>query len=170
MLLFVRELQGKKGIHQIGIAKVPDMQFKFPDYEEFFRNLLCEPDEDICKYELLFDFRSPIVKRKEFNYQYTHLLSRLYEQCGTTCQLQCPSVCDIRSGITIDHLIPLSTNELNERLRHLPARPGKKVPSQSFGSNHPNNLVIACCSCNDHKKHRFLPADAMKHILQIKGL
>ncbi len=170
MLLFMRELRSIKGIRQTGITKVPNMQFKFPDDEEFFRHLLCKPDEDISKYELLFDFRSAIVKRKEFNYQYTHLLSRLYGQCGTMCQLQCQSVCDIRSGITIDHLIPLSTNELNKKLRHLPAPPGKKVPSQSFGSNHPNNLVIACCSCNNHKKHRFLPSDSMKRILQIKGL
>ncbi|MBK7431316.1 MAG: HNH endonuclease [Bacteroidetes bacterium] len=33
---------------------------------------------------------------------------------------------------------------------------GKKVATQSFGSNHIDNLVIACANCNNHKKHRIL--------------
>ncbi len=146
------------------------MQFEFPEDKEFFRKLLCELDEDINNYGLFFDFRSPIVKRKEFNYQKDHLLSILHEQYSTACQLQLSGMCGIRSGVAVDHLIPLSTNELNKKLRHLSAPLGKKVLSQSFGSNRPNNLVIACYSCNNHKKHRFLPRDTMKRILHIKGL
>jgi hypothetical protein len=37
---------------------------------------------------------------------------------------------------------------------------GKKVPSASYGSNHLNNLVLACTNCNNTKKHRF-PTSAM---------
>jgi hypothetical protein len=146
------------------------LQFEFPEDEECLRKLLREPNEDIDKYELLFDFRSHIVKRKEFNHQYGHLLSILHEQYGTACQLQCSCVCRIRTGVVVDHLLPLRTNELNKKLRHLSAPLVNKVSSQSFGSNHPNNLVIASYSCNNHKKHRFLPRDAMKRILHIKGL
>ncbi|MBK6989183.1 MAG: hypothetical protein IPH33_13745 [Bacteroidetes bacterium] len=66
------------------------------------------------------------------------------------------SMCDISSGIVIDHLIPLSTNQLNKSLRKLAPVKGKKVATQSFGSNHIDNLVIACASCNNHKKHRII--------------
>jgi len=146
------------------------MRFEFPEDEQFFHDLLCEPDEDLRKYESLFDPRPSNVKRNEYNQQRDLLLSQLLEQYGGACQLQYRGVCDIQSGIAVDHLIPLSSNKLNKKLRHLSAPPGKKVPSQSFGSNHPNNLVIACCNCNNYKKHRFLSRDAMKRILHMKGL
>jgi hypothetical protein len=39
------------------------MEFLFPEDQQFFQELLCDEDEDFSKYELLFDFRSPILKR-----------------------------------------------------------------------------------------------------------
>jgi 5-methylcytosine-specific restriction endonuclease McrA len=56
----------------------------------------------------------------------------------------------------LDHLIPLSSNELNKRLRALPRVGKAKVARQSFGSNHADNLILACKRCNAFKKHRLL--------------
>jgi len=56
----------------------------------------------------------------------------------------------------VDHYIPLSTNELNKKLRNLKAEPGKKVKSQSFGSNDLDNFTLACSRCNGFKKHKII--------------
>lgn len=76
--------------------------------------------------------------------------------------------CDLDSGIVIDHLIPLSTNKLNKELRNLKPDKFKKVISQSFGSNHMDNLIIACNNCNNHKKHRILDRNKLLEILTEK--
>jgi 5-methylcytosine-specific restriction endonuclease McrA len=50
----------------------------------------------------------------------------------------------------------------------MPAAFGEKVLAQSFGSNHPNNLILACERCNNYKKHRFLSREQLKRILVDK--
>jgi len=79
------------------------------------------------------------------------------------------SMCDINSGINVDHLIPLATNKLNKELRNLKAEPGRKVKSQSFGSNHIDNLIIACADCNNYKKHRIIERAKIQSILRAKA-
>lgn len=79
-------------------------------------------------------------------------------------------LCDIERGINVDHLIPLSSNKLNKELRQLKALKGKKVLTQSFGSNNLSNLVLACKKCNSYKKHRFLSKAELKRILDLKNL
>jgi len=146
------------------------MSFEYQEDEQFFHDLLCEPGDNLDKYQSLFDFRSPSVKRNEFNRQRAHLLADLLSQDGCVCQLQYSARCNIERGLVIDHLIPLSSNKLNKELRHLSALPGNKVASQSFGSNHPNNLILACGNCNGLKKHRLLTREQIRPILRLKGL
>ena len=44
---------------------------------------------------------------------------------------------------------------------------GKKVLTQSFGSNHKNNLILACKNCNLHKKHR-MEKEVIQKVLKTK--
>ncbi|HEX8634457.1 MAG TPA: hypothetical protein VF703_09935 [Pyrinomonadaceae bacterium] len=148
------------------------MKFNCSEDQDYFRTLLCEDDEDFDRYESLFDVgREPKVKRDEFNRIRGRILNQLKEQYGLTCQLGYADICDINSGVEVDHIIPLSSNKLNKELRNLPPlEKGKKVPSQSLGSNHLNNLAIACKKCNAHKKHRLLSKSEIKRILATKGV
>jgi hypothetical protein len=146
------------------------MHFESPEDKRYFHDLLCASGEDLSRYASLFDFRPPTIKRREFDCQRARLRSELVKRYGHVCQLRYSDKCDIQSGIVIDHLIPLASNKLNKELRHLPALPSKKVASQSFGSNHPNNLVLACLHCNNHKKHRLLTSEQFRPLLQLKGL
>ncbi len=108
------------------------------------------------KYLKLFDFRDPKVKRKEFNQMRNKYFDLLIKKHGKNCQLKlCPN-CSLVEKFDVDHFIPLSTNELNKKLRGLKPKNGKKVPSQSFGSNNIENLRIACKRCNAYKKHRII--------------
>lgn len=79
-------------------------------------------------------------------------------------------VCDINSGFCVDHLIPLSSNKLNKELRKQLAEKGKKVKTQSFGSNLIDNLVIACNNCNNYKKHRILESRIIIAVLNKKRI
>jgi hypothetical protein len=146
------------------------MGFEFPEDEQYFYSYLCDAGESFDKYEGLFDFRPPNTKRTEFNSHRNQLLTSLREKYKDRCQLHFEDICDEQSGWVVDHLIPLSSNKLNKKLRNLPALPRKKVAAQSFGSNHPNNLILACANCNNRKKHTFLGREQIKHILQSKGL
>jgi len=146
------------------------IDFEYPEDGKYFRDLLCTPGDGLDKYLSLFDFRSPVIKRKEFNQQRAQLLADLLRQYGRVCQLHYSVKCDIDSGIEVDHLIPLSSNKLNKELRHLAAIPGMKVATQSFGSNHPSNLILACHACNSYKKHRLLERDQIMPKLRLKGL
>jgi 5-methylcytosine-specific restriction endonuclease McrA len=146
------------------------MNFESREDAQYFENLLCESGEDLSKYESLFDFRTPSVKRREFGRERARLCAALLIQYGQVCQLRYSDKCNIASGIVLDHLIPLSSNKLNKELRHVSAFPGRKVASQSFGSNHANNLILACCNCNNHKKHRLLTREQLKPLLRLKGL
>jgi 5-methylcytosine-specific restriction endonuclease McrA len=118
---------------------------------------------------VLFDFRHPDLKRREFNARRGQLLAQLLTQYGQACQLQLPERCNLASGIAVDHLIPLSSNKLNKELRELSALPGRKVPTQSLGSNHIANLIVACSNCNNYKKHRLLERQHIRRILVTKS-
>jgi 5-methylcytosine-specific restriction endonuclease McrA len=144
-------------------------RFTYPEDEQFFRALLCDDGETLDRYIPLFDFRSPTVKRQEFNRSRDRLLAQLIAAFGPVCQLQFAERCSFQSGIAVDHLIPLSTNKLNKELRALPAAPGKKVVAQSFGANRLANLVVACANCNSFKKHRLLERAHLKRLLAMKG-
>lgn len=126
-----------------------------------------EHAEDQEYFENMFDFRIPNIKRKEFNKIRNQRLEKLKHQHGLKCMLNL-ECCDLESGTAVDHLIPISSNKLNKELRDLKAEKGKKVKTQSFGSNHIDNLIIACSNCNNRKKHRMLDRDKMTSILKEK--
>lgn len=133
-----------------------DFQYK-ADYD-FFINKLANDDAFLFegKFQKLFDFRDPKIKRFEFNKLRNDLFRKLLDKHGEICQLRLCADCCVVKRFDIDHYIPLSTNELNKKLRGLKPKDGKKVPSQSFGSNDIANLRIACKRCNAFKKHRII--------------
>lgn len=140
------------------------MLFEHIEDKTFFADLLCDGDKSILedKYSSLFDFRNPLLKREEFNIKKKQWMQRIVEKRGEKCQLQLVPDCnDVQ--LVLDHMIPLSSNELNKHLRNLKATAGKKVLSQSFGSNSLNNFVLACKACNNFKKHRFVKRDGNKY-------
>jgi hypothetical protein len=145
------------------------MDFEYPEDKNFFQSLLCDEGEDISLYESLFDFRPPIIKRREFAKKYKTILTQLLENYGKVCQLRYSEHCNIDEGFNIDHLIPISSNKLNKHMRELKALKGKKVITQSFGSNDLSNLVIACKKCNSFKKHKILTRYEIKRILATKN-
>lgn len=142
--------------------------FEFVEDKNFFEKLLCDSTSAIDSFNHFFDFRPVAVKRQEFNRLRKGLFFDLAQNYGKDCFLKYPDLCDISSGLAVDHLIPLSTNQLNKLLRNLKPEPGKKVKTQSFGSNHIDNLVIACNNCNNHKKHRLLDREKLLAILTLK--
>ncbi len=144
------------------------MHFQYPEDKAYFVALLCEEGESLATYATLFDFRPLAMKRQDFQAQRATLLQQLRAIYGGRCQLQFPERCNIDSGITIDHIIPLASNKLHKEVRGMFGTPGKKVPSQSFGSNHINNLIIACRACNNAKKHRLLERHILKQLLGTK--
>lgn len=146
--------------------------FQHRDDQRFFEDLLCEAGEDLSLYADLFDFRSPGEKRKEFIRSRAAILSALENRFGKSCMLQFAPDCDVASGISLDHLIPLSSNKLNRVLRNVGTSRTlegrlKKAPSQSFGSNGPRNVVLACNNCNSFKKHKLLDRSAIKRVLSL---
>lgn len=110
--------------------KHPNFQFQEDLY--FFEKLLCQNSETIESYIHLFDFHPVTEKRKEFNRLRKHILVEFSNKYGSICQLNYSKNCDINSGLAIDHLIPLSTNELNKALRQIKPLEGRKVISQSI--------------------------------------
>lgn len=118
----------------------------------------------IENFRTLFDFRPPNKMRREFNISKNEILEKLLARHGCNCMLGM-GCCNLESVVTLDHLIPLSTNQLNKELRNLQPEKGKNVKSQSFGSNHIDNLIIACADCNKHKKHRILNQEKITKIL-----
>lgn len=146
------------------------IQFEYPEDQEYFEQMLLHEDiQDINEFSNMFDFRIPELKRKEFNRIRNQILERLKNHHGLKCMLNL-DCCDLRSGIAVDHLIPISSNKLNKEIRKLKPDKGRKVKAQSFGSNHIDNLIIACSKCNNRKKHRMLDRDKMASILKEKGI
>lgn len=134
------------------------LEFEYPEDRKFFADLFAGGDEARLEREFAnyFDFRHPAIKREEFNKIRKQVLRNLFKKYGEECQLRIHPDC---SKVTVwepDHIIPLSTNELNKQLRRMARIGSAKVARQSFGSNHTDNLTLACKRCNAFKKHRLL--------------
>jgi 5-methylcytosine-specific restriction endonuclease McrA len=134
------------------------LDFAYPEDREFFCDLLAEGDADCFERDFwhYFDFNSPDIKRREFNRLRKKILLQLLDNHGESCRLNIHPDCSIEKSWDVDHIVPLSTNELNKKIRNLPRVGRAKVRSQSFGSNHPDNLILACTRCNAYKKHRLV--------------
>ncbi|MFA4941135.1 MAG: HNH endonuclease signature motif containing protein [Patescibacteria group bacterium] len=132
--------------------------FQYKSDYNFFLNRLANGDEILFKKKFLkmFDFRSPFIKRKEFNLIRNKIFKELVAKYDKKCQLKIHPDCSKEEKFDVDHYIPLSTNQLNKSLRGLKPKVGKKIASQSFGSNNISNLRIACKRCNSFKKHKIL--------------
>ena len=132
--------------------------FNYKEDYDFFLDKLANGDITLfeTKFQRLFDFRDPRTKRSEFSKIRNDLFKSLLNKYGEVCQLKLCADCSVIRKFDVDHYIPLSTNELNKKLRGLKPKDGKKVPSQSFGSNDISNLRIACSRCNAYKKHRII--------------
>ena len=143
------------------------IKFEYPEDYKYFKKLLCSLDELLEKYSAFFDFRHPKIKRSEFNKINKKVREELINRYGKKCMLRYPDKCT-NTDFVVDHLIPLSSNKLNKLLRNIKAEKGKKVLTQSFGSNNMDNLIIACTKCNLHKKHIILKRDKIQQILELK--
>jgi hypothetical protein len=143
------------------------MDFDYSEDREYFRKLLCASGEKITRYSSLFNFDSLEKKRRAFNNISKEHLEEIKGSHRSKCLLRLSEACSGRAEV-IDHLIPLATNKLN-KLRGLKPRSGKKVSSQSFGSNHDANLISACKKCNSHKKHILLDREQIQRILKESG-
>jgi 5-methylcytosine-specific restriction endonuclease McrA len=139
--------------------------FKFKEDLDFFLNLFSISIDQIDSIKAFFDFRDPETKRKEFNNIRQTILRELIKKYGSKCSLAYENLCDEKSGLTIDHIIPLKSNELNKKLRELKGNAGKKAKSESYGSNNIENLAIVCSNCNGHKKHKFLEKEKLNSLL-----
>jgi 5-methylcytosine-specific restriction endonuclease McrA len=146
------------------------LTFPFPDQERFFRDLLCVPGEDLSRYADLFDFRDPRIKDDEFGRIKRKAWIDLEKQYGRICQLLYSPLCTPENATHVDHVIPRKSNILHRKRTGLHSMGnGRKVPSESLGSNEMVNLVPACAACNKNKKHRFLNKASMLRILKTKG-
>ncbi|MFA6416369.1 MAG: hypothetical protein WCW56_02685 [Candidatus Paceibacterota bacterium] len=134
------------------------MNFEYPEDREFFANLLAGGDDKRFEAEFsdYFDFRHPAIKRWEFDRAKKKLMPELIEKYGGKCQLRLHPDCSKEEIYQIDHVIPLASNELNKKLRHMGRTSTEKVPPQSFGSNNLKNLTLACKRCNAYKKHHLI--------------
>ena len=145
------------------------MSFKYKNDEMFFKKML--EFLNIDTFLTLFDFSEPIEKRKEFNKIKKKFYDQLMLKQQGECYLAFNSICDVSKGYQIDHMIPLSTNILNKNLRNLKSTDkNKKVQSESYGSNHINNLILTCKSCNQNKKHKLLNQEDYIKIFKKKDI
>lgn len=148
-------------------------------FQKIFPKEIMENEEVFMSF---FDFRDPKtnwIKRKEFNKIKKQVKEDLIKKHGEVCQLWYNNMncrCDLDSGFVVDHFIPVSSNKLNKELvrrqKTTKDKNGKtvKVKTQSLWSNHPNNLIIACNVCNNHKKHRIPTKELIEKIMKIKWL
>jgi hypothetical protein len=138
--------------------KIKQCNFEYKEDFNFFLNKLTDGDVSLFekKYHKMFDFRDPKIKRDEFNKIRNDIFKKLVSEYGKKCQLNIHKDCSKEKVFDVDHYIPISTNELNKKLRGMKPQNGKKVPAQSFGSNDISNLRIACKRCNAFKKHKIL--------------
>ncbi len=90
--------------------------FEFETDHEFFAQLLCREGETLDDYAELFDFDPPAVKRAAFAKIRGDILRQRLAEDGEVCQLRIHAQCDVATGLHIDHVIPLSTNQLNKLL------------------------------------------------------
>ncbi len=140
------------------------LKFEFFEDREFFE-ILFRDVGPLDSWAHLFDFTLQDQKRASFNKLRNKMFSKLMAHHGPVCHLAYPDICTVMPD-AIDHIIPLSSNILNKQ-RGVEAKPGKKVLTQSIGSNHPNNFALACNRCNSHKKHRFLEPEHLARVILI---
>ncbi len=135
------------------------MNFEYPEDEEFFAKILCDGDIELFRQNFndYFDFRDPLIKTREFKLIRNKVYEDLVKKYDGKCQLQIPGKCKTDKDFEIDHIIPLSSNQLNKEIRELKGVPGKKTATQSFGSNNKENLILACHACNGFKKNKIIP-------------
>jgi len=141
------------------------LEFKFLEDRLFFETLFQDVGP-LDSWAHLFDFTHQDQKRANFNKIRDQTFSKLMAQPQPVCHLAYPGICT-EIPEAIDHIIPLSSNILN-KLRGIEAKPGKKVKTQSIGSNHPHNFALACARCNNHKKHRFLEPAHLASVILVK--
>lgn len=140
--------------------------FYHPEDCEYFDRLLAHSGGVVGNIHL-FDFRDPNEKRAEFNRIRDSIFATLISLYGPACQLCFHTDCT-GTASQVDHLIPLSSNVLNKELRGIKGVAGKKTPTQSFGSNHQDNFVLACPRCNAFKKHRFPSTELIEKIQESR--
>jgi len=140
----------------------PALSFEFKEDESYLDELFSAVG-GLNTNAMHFDFGNPVAKRKAFSKIRDREMERLKSIHGDVCQLCMHPDCAAIAQ-EVDHLIPLSTNVLNKQLRHMVGIGGRKVPAQSFGSNHPDNLVLACSRCNAFKKHRLPSSEQLNRI------
>ena len=143
------------------------LDFEFREDEKYF-SILFDTVGGIEANYFLLDFRDPSLKRTEFNKIRNSVFQKLLDNYGRFCQLNCHEECS-NEAKEVDHLIPLSSNVLNKQLRNMKGLNGKKVPAQSFGSNHESNFVLACKRCNAFKKHHLPSLKIIENITQIRS-
>lgn len=143
------------------------MKFEFPEDKEFFEELLFHFG-GLSQNLGLFDPRELSIKRAEFSKIRNKVFQSLKEVHGNVCQLRCHDECAGKAE-NVDHLIPLSSNKLNKELRYMKGVGGKKVASQSFGSNNKINFALACARCNSYKKHKFPSIEILERALGLNN-
>ena len=131
--------------------------FEHQEDRDFFLDFLRSSGISDTKEKIgvYFDFRDPKIKRSEFNAVRSEVFEQLSARDGLICQLRLVPDCSLTKVFEVDHFIPLSTNQLNKKLRGMKGTRKSKVPAQSFGSNNIENLLLACKRCNSYKKHRL---------------
>jgi hypothetical protein len=147
------------------------LELPHPKYRLFFERMLCRNGETLEIYADLFDFGSVRAKRSAFARIRTARLNELVDRFGSICMLQFAPDCNVASGLCLDHLIPLSSNKLNKELLGTTTFRDadgnfRKAPTESFGSNAPRNLVLACTNCNSFKQSKFLDCATIARALQ----
>jgi len=135
------------------------IEFEYEEDRIFFDDLFDEIG-GVEEYSELFDFSDPSIKREAFNKIRNQVFDELRNKFGDVCMLKYHDDCN-NSAEQVDHLIPLSSNVLNKSLRNMKGEKGKKVATQSFGSNQKMNFVLACARCNSAKKHRIPNAELL---------
>jgi hypothetical protein len=135
------------------------LKFQYVRDKEFFADILSDGDMVAFekKFKDFFDFRDPKVKRKEFNVIRDRVFNKLIKKYGKKCQLQLSSDCKMSKKFAVDHIIPLSSNQLNKKIRKIKGVLRKKTQTQSFGSNLDKNLTLSCQKCNSLKHNKILP-------------
>ena len=148
------------------MKKKNEKSFEYPDDEQFFALLLAGGDKDELRAKFMrrFDFREPSLKRAVFDKLKRLVMEEMAQEGRIRCELHLVADCDSQS-LVLDHIIPLSSNELNRPLRKLMAPQGKKVPAQSFGANDRENFLVACAKCNNFKKHRFIKKEGSEWVV-----
>ncbi len=130
-----------------------ESDFQYLEDRDYFEDLFFDVGGLEHNYQH-FDFSDPNEKRNKFNKIRKSIFEELQSKHGNVCQLKCHPDCE-GNGTQVDHVIPLSSNVLNKQIRKMKGIDGKKVETQSFGSNDKSNLVLVCARCNSFKKHRF---------------